>query len=148
MAQPTIKSAAELRATIAAAEAERARKRAEEQAEAEQRRRTEVEAMKAETLTEQRLVRIRTVIEQAIARGAIEVELMRFPVALTSDRGRAINAGDARWPDTLLGVPSELVAIWRERFKDKGYQLKSYITAFPEGVPGEAALILSWAGSD
>lgn len=87
-------------------------------------------------------------VRRAVAAGSLEVELLRFPIELTTDKGRAFNNSEPDWPDTLTGLPGDLVRVWRERLKDKGYHLKAMITAFPDGMPGEAALILSWAGDD
>ncbi len=146
-AQP-IRSAAELRAEAAAREAERARQAQAEAEAAAAARKAEIEALQAATLDQDRSERIRDMIRHAVAAGALEVELMRFPIELTTDKGRAINNNEPDWPDTLTGLPADLARVWRDRLKDEGYHLKAMVTAFPDGMPGEAALILSWAATD
>lgn len=143
-----MKTAADLRAEAAAREAERARQAQAEAEAAAASRQAEIEALKAATLDHDRAERIREMVRRAVAAGSLEVELLRFPIELTTDKGRAINNSEPDWPDTLTGLPGDLVRVWRERLKDKGYHLKAMITAFPDGMPGEAALILSWAGDD
>jgi CBS domain-containing protein len=78
------------------------------------------------------------------ASGAKEFMLIRFPSQLCSDGGRAINAPDPNWPDTLRGEPADIFERWRAELKPRGFQLASQIVDFPDGVPGDAALFLIW----
>ncbi|ODT15418.1 MAG: hypothetical protein ABS35_31605, partial [Kaistia sp. SCN 65-12] len=50
----------------------------------------------------------------AAERGEKEVLVMRFPSALCSDRGRAINNAEADWPTTLTGRPRQAYEFWQE----------------------------------
>lgn len=97
-----IKTAADLRTEAAAREAERARQAQAEAEAAAAARKAEIEALKAATLDQDRAERIREMVRRAVAAGALEVELMRFPIELTTDKGRAINNAEPDWPDTLL----------------------------------------------
>ncbi len=70
---------------------------------------------------------------------------MRFPVALCSDHGRAINNGDADWPDSLTGRPRQAYEFWRDHVRPAGYRLKAMIIEWPGGMPGDVGMFLSWA---
>lgn len=48
-------------------------------------------------------------VRRAGAARALKVELMRFPIELTTDEGRAINNEEPDWPDTLMGLAADLV---------------------------------------
>ncbi len=88
----------------------------------------------------------------AVAAGALELELMRFPIELTTDKGRAINNNEPNWPDTLTGLPAELAHVWRERLKGEGYHVTVIITVFPRRDAGrggaDPVLGVSWAATD
>lgn len=84
------------------------------------------------------------VIERAVHNGLTEVQVYRFPNVLCTDRGRAINQGEAGWENTLTGVPKEIYQLWSKYFCDKGYKLRVEIVDFPDGVPGDVAMTLKW----
>jgi Flp pilus assembly protein TadD len=79
--------------------------------------------------------------------GATEFMLIRFPSQLCSDGGRAINAPDSNWPETLRGEPADMFARWLNELKPNGFQLAAQIIDFPDGVPGDAALFLIWGAA-
>lgn len=76
--------------------------------------------------------------------GMNEFMLIRFPSQLCADGGRAINAPDASWPQTLRGEPADIFARWRQELGPKGFRLTAQVVDFPDGVPGDAALFLEW----
>lgn len=83
------------------------------------------------------------------AAGLTEYQLIRFPSQLCADGGRAINAPDPRWPETLRGEPADVFRRWRNELQPRGFKIAAQIVDFPEGVPGDAALFLIWgAGGD
>jgi hypothetical protein len=84
-------------------------------------------------------------IERAVANGLTGVQFYRFPNTLCSDHGRAINQGEAGWPETLTGRPKEIFELWHKHFRDKGYKLKAQIVDFTNGVPGDVGFTLTWA---
>ena len=67
-----------------------------------------------------------------------------FPAELCADGGRAINAPDPLWPSSLRGEPRDILERWRRELQPEGFGLAARIVTFPDGVPGDAALILSW----
>ncbi len=81
---------------------------------------------------------------RAAAGGAFEHMLIRFPAQLCSDGGRAINAPDPAWPATLRGEPADVFKRWRSELHPRGFTLAAQIIDFPDGVPGDAALFLTW----
>jgi uncharacterized protein (DUF1778 family) len=132
---------------IALAEAEKA---------SEEMRRSSAEAAEKAALIEQlskpsgvsdeegirRAVRI---IERAANNGLTEVQVHRFPNALCTDRGRAINQQEPGWEETLTGVPKEIYNLWAKYFRARGYKLRVQIIDFPGGMPGDIAMTLTWS---
>jgi len=78
--------------------------------------------------------------------GDTEFLLLRFPSQLCSDGGRAINVSEEGWPETLRGEARELHDRWKQDLKPQGFRLTAKILDFPDGVPGDAGLCLSWGG--
>jgi hypothetical protein len=84
-------------------------------------------------------------IENAVSNRRKEVQVYRFPNKLCTDNGRAINQLESGWEDTLTGVPREIYLLWQRHFRDKGYGLRVEIVDFPNGMPGDVAMTLTWA---
>ena len=80
---------------------------------------------------------------EAAARGATEWLVLRFPNQLCSDRGRAINIADARWPATLVVKRPSCIALGVE-LKPAGFGLSAHVLEFPGGKPGDIGLFLVW----
>ena len=140
-------SAKEMMEKLALAEAEKA--------EAATRRQAEVEAEKKlllEKITkpsgvsdEEAMQRVAVIVNRAVSNGQTEVQVYRFPNALCTDHGRAINQQDPGWEKTLTGLPKELYEFWQSNLKPRGYRLKVQIVDFPGGMPGDIGMTLSWA---
>lgn len=82
---------------------------------------------------------------QAAEQGKKEFMLLRFPSQLCSDSGRAINAADPHWPETLRGEAAEIYLRWERELKSHGFHLSARILDFPGGFPGEVGLVLVWS---
>lgn len=80
--------------------------------------------------------------------GMREHMLIRFPSQLCADGGRAINAPDPHWPETLRGEPADIFARWRNELQPHGFRIAAQIVDFPDGMPGDAALFLQWGGGE
>ena len=93
---------------------------------------------------EERMKRAAAIIKRAVDNGLTEVEVMRFPNQLCTDRGRAINQQEPGWENTLTGLPKELFIFWQQYLKPRGYKLRYQIVDFPNGMPGEVGVTLSW----
>lgn len=99
-------------------------------------------------LTPERLKEIVTALKAklraAASRGETQLMVMRFPTALCTDRGRAINNADADWPETLTGRPRQAYELWRDQLKDAGFALSAMIVEWPGGLPGDVGFFLKW----
>ena len=85
-----------------------------------------------------------TIIQRAVRNGLTEVQVYRFPNTLCTDRGRAINQMEPGWENTLTGIPMEIFQLWTDYLKPRGYRIAYQIIDFPEGMPGDIAVIISW----
>ena len=103
-------SAKDLMKQIALREAEKASAAVHEQtaAEAEKQALLERFSKSSGVSNEERLARATAIIKRAANNGLTEVEVIRFPNQLCTDRGRAINQMEAAWENTLTGLPKEL----------------------------------------
>jgi len=139
-------SAKEMMQQIALREAEKASAAAHERTAAEAEKQALLERFsKASGVSDaDRLARAAAIIKRAASNGRTEVEVMRFPNQLCTDRGRAINQMEPGWEDTLTGLPKELLEFWRKHLRDRGYKMRVQIVDFPGGMPGDVGMTLSW----
>jgi len=139
-------SAKELMVEIARKEAEKASTAVREMsaADAEKTALLEKFSKPSGVSDEDRLVRAAAIIKRAASNGLTEVEIVRFPNELCTDRGRAINQGEAGWEKTLTGLPKELYDFWERHLKAKGYKVGFRIVDFPGGMPGDVGMMLRW----
>src|ERR1700688_5101041 len=72
-----------------------------------------------------------TVIQRAVRNGLTEVQVYRFPNALCTDRGRAINQQEPGWEKTLAGIAKEIYQLWYDYLKPRGYRIRYQIIDFP-----------------
>jgi hypothetical protein len=131
---------------IAVVEAEKASEyvRKQQAVEAEKRALMERLTSPSGVSDEERMKRAAAIIKRAVDNGLTEVEVMRFPNDLCSDRGRAINQQEPGWENSLTGLPKELFAFWSTYLKPRGYKLRYQIVDFPNGMPGDIGVTLSW----
>ena len=92
---------------LAVSEAEEAEKAARQQGKAEAEKRKLLKQLERPSgvSDEDRIKRALAIIERAVRNGKTEVQLIRFPIDLCSDHGRAINQGERGWESTLQGLP-------------------------------------------
>ena len=137
-------SAADLRQYMAEAELEKLKlleaKRARADAAAQEFSKHFMQDQMSQSEFQEVLIKVRHAVEN----GLLEVLVMRFPSKLCKDHGRAINNGEEDWPETLPGKAHELYERWVERGKPLGYHFKAMIIDFPDGMPGDVGLYLSW----
>lgn len=88
---------------------------------------------------------LQTKMRLAAQRGETEIMVMRFPNALCTDKGRAINNAEEGWPDSLTGRPRQAYELWRDHLRQGHYKLKAMIVDWPNGMPGDVGFFLSWA---
>lgn len=83
-------------------------------------------------------------LSDAAARGQTSIMIGHFPSDWCTDSGRAINSGRADWPDTLQGDAKTGYETYLRELKPLGYKLEARIINFPNGMPGDVGLYLSW----
>jgi CBS domain-containing protein len=81
---------------------------------------------------------------QAAEHGEKESLLLRFPRELLSDGGRAVNAPEPDWPQTLRGEAAEIYRRWERDLKPRGFGIAARVLDFPGGMPGDIGLFLVW----
>ncbi|MEE7504771.1 hypothetical protein ACLBXO_25965 [Methylobacterium sp. C33D] len=149
LADETFMSAAELGAYTAKLKAAKAMKdiKAEDQASKARAeliktlsKTIELTPERVHEITRPLLHKLRIAAEQ----GKNELLVMRFPNAMCSDGGRAINNTESDWPDTLTGRPRQAYEFWRERLQPLGYGLSAMIVDWPDGMPGDVGFFLTW----
>lgn len=138
-------TAQEVMEKLALAEAEKASVQARKHAAAEAEKTALIDKITkpSRVSDEEVLKRVATIIERAVANGLTEVQVYRFPNAICTDHGRAINQQEAGWETTLTGVPKEIYDFWDRQLRPLGYKLRVQIIDFPGGVPGDVGL--KWA---
>ena len=142
-----VPSAKEVMQQIALAESEEAEKQVRAQAAAEAEKKALIEQLSKSpgTSDEEAIRRGLEIIHRAIKNRLTEVEIIRFPNELCTDKGRAINQQEPGWENTLTGTPKEIYQFWDTYFRQRGYKLRVQIVDFPGGLPGEIAMTVSWS---
>ena len=132
---------------LALAEAEKASAAAKKQADLEAEKKMLLDKLtKASGVSdEEALRRVATIIERAASNGLTEVQVYRFPNALCTEHGRAINQQEPGWETTLTGLPKEMYQFWERELRPRGYKLRFQIVDFPGGMPGDVGITLKWA---
>ena len=140
-------TAQEVMEKLALAEAEKASAAARKQAELESEKKMLLEKITKPSgvSDEEALRRVAAIIERAVSNGLTEVQVYRFPNALCTDRGRAINQQEPGWETTLTGLPKEMFEFWERQLRPRGYKLRVQIVDFPGGMPGDVGITLKWA---
>jgi uncharacterized protein (DUF1778 family) len=140
-------SAQQMMEKVALAEAEKASEAARRYAAAEAEKKALLDKLSAPSgvSEEERMNRAAAIIERAVSNGLTEVLVMRFPNALCTDKGRAINQREPGWEQTLTGLPKELYDFWDRQLRPLGYRLGFNIIDFSGGVPGDVGITLRWA---
>ena len=141
---PTAQEAME---KLALAEAEKASAALRKQSEAEAEKKMLLEKLTKPSgvSDEEALRRVAVIIERAVSNGLTEVQVYRFPNALCTDHGRAINQQEPGWEATLTGLPKEMYQFWERQLRPSGYKIKFQIVDFPDGMPGDVGITLKWA---
>jgi hypothetical protein len=146
----TIPTAKDLLQEIALAEAKKASEAARHHAEAEAEKKALIDRlMKPTGLTdEEKIQRGSGIIRRAVEKGLTEVQVYRFPNVLCTDRGRAIIQAEPGWETTLTGAAKELYQLWYDHLRPRGYKIRYEIVDWPNGLPGDVGVTLSWAGAE
>ena len=144
---PTAKQAME---KLVVAEAEKAKDalRQKEKADAEKKALLERLSKPSGVSDKEALERAATIINRALTNGLTEVAVLHFPIALCTDRGRAINNGlEPGWENTLTGLPKEMYQFWDRQLRPLGYKIRVEVVDFSGGVPNEIGITLKWGAA-
>ena len=136
----------ELLEKIALADVEKATDAARKHAQAEAEKRALIDQLsKPLGISDDEVMkRAAALVEQAVKAGLTEIQVYRFPNALCTDHGRAINQAEVGWEKTLTGIPKEIFHLWQDHLREKGYKIRYQIIDFPGGMPGDIGITLSW----
>ncbi|WP_322515806.1 CBS domain-containing protein [Rhodopseudomonas palustris] len=104
--------------------------------------------MLAQHLTEEAWEHMMHNARATAKKGDEEHLLLRFPAELCSDHGRAVNAPDPEWPSTLRGMAADIYLRWKAELRPHGFTLNARVVDFPDGLPGDIGLYLSWGKHD
>jgi hypothetical protein len=139
-------TAQEMMEKLALAEAEKADEAARRHALAEAEKKALLDKLTKPSgvSDEEALRRVKLIVERAVTNGLTEVQVYRFPNALCTDHGRAINQQEPGWETTLTGLPKEMYEFWDRQLRPLGYKLKVQIIDFPDGLPGDVGITLKW----
>jgi hypothetical protein len=139
-------TANDMRKKVALAEAEKASAEMHKLKDAEAEKKALVDQLSKPSgvSDEEGIRRAGNILRRAVSAGLTEVQVYRFPNQLCTDRGRAINQMEAGWEQTLTGIPKEIYQLWRKHFRPRGYKLKVQIVDFPNGMPGDVGMFLTW----
>jgi hypothetical protein len=132
---------------FAARDAEAARKRREAE-EAEEKKKAEIKAfaerVMAYQITDEDREGALAKIRHAFLNGDREVMLAHFPSEICEDRGRRINNHLEGWQDTLPGAFRQVHTWWEETLKPGGFGFAARVISYPNGMPGEIGLFVTW----
>jgi hypothetical protein len=136
----------DLKKKIAQVEAEKASEYMRKQAAAEAEKKELLDKLSKPSgvSDDERMKRAAAIINRAVSNGLTEVEVGRFPNQICTDRGRAINQQEPGWENTLTGLPKELYEFWQKHLQPRGYKIRYQIVNFPNGMPGDIGITLSW----
>src|SRR5215467_5103548 len=142
-----VPSAKEVMQQIALAETEETQKQARAQAEAEAEKKALIEQLRKPPVTsdEEAIRRGLEIIQRAIKNRLTEIEIIRFPNQVCTAKGRAINQQEPGWENTLTGAPKEIYQFWHKYFRPRGYKLRVQVVDFPDGLPGDIGMTVSWS---
>ncbi|MCC6781027.1 MAG: CBS domain-containing protein [Hyphomicrobiales bacterium] len=137
-------SAASFRGLVAHFEEDEAVRRQEAHRLLVEKHKEEARHLLATQLTEEAWHRMLHDARLAAHRGEKEHMILRFPHELCTDQGRAINAPDPSWPETLRGVAAQVFMRWKNELRSQGFALHARVMEFPDGLPGDIGLFLAW----
>jgi hypothetical protein len=141
-------SAKQVMEQLAVAEAEKAAAEMRRQAKADGEKKALIDRLTRPSgvSDEEALKRVATIIQRAVKNGLTEVEVIRFPNSMCTDRGRAINNNlEPGWENSLTGLPKEMYEFWKRQLQPRGYKVRYQVVDFSGGVPGDIGITLKWS---
>ena len=102
------------------------------------------EAFLAREIQPEAIDRINSAVRIAAEQGRHRLEVLTFPCSFCSDGGRRINIADPEWPSTLSGFAKKAYDFFQKELRPLGYRLSAEIVTWPDGLPGDVAIYLTW----
>ena len=102
------------------------------------------QAFQSREVAPQAAERINAAVRAAAKRGVREVMVLRFPSTYCNDGGRGINNFDKDWPQTLEGFGKKAYEYFEKELRPHGFKVRAEIVSFPDGMPGDVGMYLSW----
>jgi hypothetical protein len=110
----------------------------------EQQKEELLEAFMSREIQSEAIDRINNAVRIAAEQGSHRVQVLTFPSSFCSDRGRCINNADPEWPSTLNGFAKKAYDFFKKELQPLGFKLSAEIVTWPDGLPGDVALYLTW----
>jgi len=143
-AEPTLLSVDDIHNLVEEQKREAAAAEQKREQELAEEKKHQEEAFLAQKLTPEFVNTLMLRVRQAAVSGAREIMIGQFPSEWCTDGGRAINAPEDTWPETLQGFAREFYEFWERDLKPRGFRLSVKIIDFPGGMPGDVGAFLSW----
>ena len=90
------------------------------------------------------ITRVNNMIRRAAEQGNHQIQALTFPATFCNDRGRRINNMEPDWPNSLEGFAKKAYEFYVAELKPLGFKLTAQVLDYPEGMPGNIGLFLSW----
>lgn len=102
------------------------------------------EAFMSREIQPEAIDRINNAVSMAAKNGNRQLQVIVFPCSFCSDGGRMINMAEPEWPSSLNGFAKKAYDFYVKELRPLGYKLHAEIISFPDGIPGDVAMVLKW----
>lgn len=102
------------------------------------------DAFMAQEIRPDAMERLNTAVRRAVENGLSEVKVITFPSSWTTDHGRRINSSEPDWPQSLDGFAKRGYEFFVKEMQPLGFKLRAEILNYPNGMPGDVGLFVSW----
>lgn len=93
-----------------------------------------------------RFTALLTAMRRTAEAGGKRYLALTFPSDACTDRGRKINCAEKEWGATLQGEAADLFRLWQTVLRPQGFRLTAEVLNFPNGMPGDVGLTVTWGG--
>lgn len=102
------------------------------------------EAFMDRDLHPQVMERVNNAVRRAAGEGFHEIKVLSFPATYCNDHGRRINNLEKDWAMSLEGFAKKAYEFYISQLEPLGYKIRAQVLDYPNGMPGEVGLFLSW----
>jgi hypothetical protein len=102
------------------------------------------EAFMERTLHPEVMERVNAAVRHAAELGIHEIQALSFPATFCNDKGRRINNLEHDWPESLEGFAKHAYDFYIRELEPLGYKIRAQVLDYPNGMPGEIGMFLSW----